>query len=167
VKKVYTKAVIAAIAVTMCMTAVAQEKGDKAVGGFGAWHAGSGYGWTHINYAVGGKFRYNILDAVRVESALTIILPGSNYHFTSWDLSLNGHYLLRIAGVMTAYPLAGLGFVDVIHKNDYYSSSLYFNIGSGIDFKLTGQLYINAEVKCTGFNDLNMLKLSAGVVYKF
>jgi hypothetical protein len=57
-KKAFKKvAMIAIAAVTMSMAAVAQEKGDKAIGG--NFVLGTGDNYSSIG--IGANFRYNIL----------------------------------------------------------------------------------------------------------
>jgi outer membrane protein X len=169
-KKYLTRTAIAVIAVTMCVTAFAQEKGDKAVGAnfvFGGSRYSSS---TYTNIGVSGKARYNIFDAVRAEGELTFFLPKNNV--TSLDLSLNGHYLLPISDAMTVYPLAGLGFYNSFYKNSGLSNynDVCFNLGGGIDFNITDQLYFNVEAKFKIVNRYsygNVMLVSAGIIYRF
>ena len=172
-KKIITKAAIVAIAVTMCMTAFAQEKGDKAVGANFVFSGNRYAGYTYTNIGISAKGRYNVFDAIRAEGELTFFLP-KNY-WTSVDLSLNAHYLLPIADMITVYPLAGIGIYNSFYTGKGIGYSNYndvcFNLGGGIDFNITDQLYFTVEAKAKiadrhYYGSLNLL-VSAGVAFKF
>ena len=173
-KTFLSKMAIVAIAVTMIMPVFAQEKGDKAVGGNFVFSGSRSGGYTYTNIGVSAKARYNILDAVRAEGELTFFIPKNSW--TSVDLSLNGHYLLPIADMITVYPLAGLGFYNSFYAGkssgliyDNYNE-VCFNLGGGIDFNITDQLYFTAEAKfkiVSRYSYGNVILLSAGIAYKF
>jgi outer membrane protein X len=174
-KRVFFKRVaIAAIAVlTMCVAAGAQEKGDMAAGG--SLVLGSGDSFTNIG--VGAEFRYNVTNPLRLEGSFTYFLKKD--YLTMWDLSVNGHWLFPVADRITVYPLAGLGILN--YGYDYSvdlggwgsydgsgsTSDFAFNLGGGIDLKLTDKLILNAELKYKISDVWDRLLLSAGVAYKF
>jgi len=173
-KTFLSKMAIVAIALTMSLPVFSQEKGDMAVGGNFVF-AGNRYGgsmYTHMG--VSAKARYNILDAIRAEGELTLFLP--KYSRTSVDLSVNAHYLVPLADAVTVYPLAGLGIYNSFYNGKSIGYSNYnnvcFNLGGGIDFHITDQLYFNIETKIkivdqyTYYGSVNLL-VSAGVAYKF
>jgi len=171
-KTFLSKMAIVAIAVTMSLPVFAQEKGDKAIGGNFVFSGSRHGGYTYTHLGVSAKARYNILDAVRAEGELTFFLPKD--YWTSVDLSLNGHYLLPIADMITVYPLAGLGIYNSFYTgkgigyNNY--NDVCLNIGGGIDFNITDQLYFTVEAKFKIVNRYsygNVILLSAGVAYKF
>ena len=158
------KAAIALIAATMSVSAVAQSKGDMAAGG----HLVIGTGDSYTNIGIGGKFQYNVIDPVRLEGSFTFFLKKD--YVSMWDLSVNGHYLFPVADRITVYPLAGLGIYGT--KVDFgfgsvSGSDVCINLGGGIDFKLTDQLFLTGELKYKIVNNWNRLMLSAGVAYKF
>jgi outer membrane protein X len=155
--------IVACLAVTMSMAA--QSKGDMAVGG----NLVIGTGDSYTNIGISPKFQYNVTDPIRLEGSLTFFLKKDYISF--WDISVNGHYLFPVADQITVYPLAGLGIFG--WKTDYFGlgsasgSDLCVNLGGGIDFKLTDQVFLNAELKYKIVNNWNRLLLSAGVAYKF
>jgi outer membrane protein X len=169
----FRKVAIVAIAVlTMSVAAQAQVKGDMAAG------AGLvlGTGNSFSNYGLGAKFQYNVLDPLRLEGAFTYFLKKD--YTTMWDLSVNGHWLFPISDKMTVYPLAGLGLLNYGYdldlglgawgiKDSGSTSDFAFNLGGGIDLKLTDKLVFNAEVKYKLSDIWDRLLLSAGVAYRF
>jgi outer membrane protein X len=93
-----------------------------------------------------------------------------------WDLSVNGHWLFPVGDKLTVYPLAGLGilnsgasvslgygFGDVSTSASYFA----FNLGGGLDYKLTDKLTGNVELKYKIADIWDRLLLSAGVAYRF
>ena len=164
-KKVFKIAIVAIAAVTMSVAAQAQQKGDMAAGG--SLVIGTGDSFTNVG--ISGKFLYNVTDPIRMEGSLTFFLKKNNVSF--WDISVNGHYLFPVADQITVYPLAGLGIfgskVDMGSWGSYSNSDVCFNIGGGMDFKLTDQLFLNAELKYKIVNHWNRLMISAGITYKF
>ena len=173
-KTFLSKIAIVAIALTMNLPVFSQEKGDMAIGGNFVF-TGNRYDRSmNTRMGVSAKARYNILDAIRAEGELTLFLPKNS---VTWvDLSLNGHYLLPIADAVTVYPLAGLGIYNWFYtgKGVGYSNhnDVCFNLGGGMDFYITDQLYFNVEAKIKLVNgyyhygNINLL-VSAGVAYKF
>jgi outer membrane protein X len=167
-KKVFLRSMaIAAIAVlTVSMPAVAQEKGDMAAG------AGLtlGMGDRFTNYGLGAKFQYSVLDALRLEGAFTYFLKKD--YTTMWDLSVNGHWLFPVGDKMTVYPLAGLGILNYgidlgLGGLGASTSDFAFNLGGGLDLKLTDQLIFNVEAKYKISDYWDRMLLSAGLAYRF
>jgi outer membrane protein X len=168
-------AIIAIAVVTMCVSVTAQQKGDMAAGGFIA----IGMGDELTNVGIGGKFQYNVIDPLRLEGSLTFFLPkdmGFSSKFSMWDISVNGHYLIPVADQITVYPLAGLGILGVKSsvdlgslggKQTHSDSDVCVNIGGGVDFKLTDQIYLNGEMKYKIVKNWNRFIISAGIAFKF
>ncbi|GHT28410.1 hypothetical protein AGMMS49574_02650 [Bacteroidia bacterium] len=173
-KSIFRKVAVMAIAlVTMSVTVNAQEKGDMAAGG--NLVLGSGDSFTNIG--IGAKFQYNVTNPLRLEGSFTYFLKKD--YLTMWDLSVNAHWLFPVADKVTVYPLAGLGILN--YGYDYSvdlgewgsvggsgsTSDIAFNLGGGIDYKLTGKLILNAELKYKISDTWDRLLLSAGLAYKF
>ena len=163
-KKFFMKAAIAVIAMfTISLTAVAQQ-GDMAVGG------NLVFGTGNSNLGIGAKFQYNVTNPLRLEGSFTYF-PKKDY-VTMWDLSANAHWLFPVADRVIVYPLAGLGYISSgasIGDSDFLVSVSYtelnLNLGGGVDFLLSDNLALNAELKFKtgGWG----LLLSAGLAYKF
>lgn len=138
--------------------AYGQEKGDIAVGG------NIGVGLDDFNnFGLTAKFQWNITDELRLE-------PSTGYYFENdnvdmWDMNINLHYLFKPTNLINLYPLAGF---TILHA-DYGRSDTEFgvNLGGGIDFKLTNNFSIGAELKYQLVPDWNRFVLSAGVTYRF
>ena len=155
---------IAVIAVlTMSMPAQAQQKGDMAAGG----NLVIGTGDSYTNIGIGAKFQYNVTDPIRLEGSFTYFLEKD--HVSMWDLSVNGHYLFPVADQITVYPLAGLCILGVKVSGwggSASDSDIAFNLGGGIDYKLTDKLTLNAEAKYKICNGWDRALLSVGVAFK-
>jgi outer membrane protein X len=182
-KSIFRKVAIVAIAVlSMSVAANAQEKGDMAAGG----NLVLGFGDSFTNFGIGGKFQYNIMNPLRLEGSFTYFLPKkqgvsgvAESSVSMWDLSVNAHYLFSVADKIKVYPLAGLGIlgtsasaeVDLGEYGNYggsaSASEFGFNLGGGIDFRLTDKLILNAELKYKLGSTWDRLLLSAGLAYKF
>jgi outer membrane protein X len=173
-KRVFRRVAIVAIAVlSMSVAANAQEKGDMAAGG--NLVMGSGDGFT--NFGIGAKFQYNVMNPLRLEGSFTYFLKKD--YLTMWDLSVNGHWLFPVGDKLTVYPLAGLGIlnygydysVDLGGWGNYGSSAstsdFAFNLGGGVDFKLTDKMILNAELKYKISDVWSRVLISAGLTYKF
>jgi outer membrane protein X len=159
---------IAIAAGTMSTMAVAQEKGDKAVGGKLALGAGDSY----TNLGLGARFRYNVTAPLRLEGSFTYFLPKD--HMSMWDSGVDAHWLFSAGDRLTVYPLAGLGILGWRYSYDIdwlgssaSNSDFTFDLGGGVDFKLTNRLFLNAELKYKITDYWDRLLLSAGIVCKF
>jgi opacity protein-like surface antigen len=102
---------VATLVVALVMVgfnAYAQEAGEMAAGGNVGVNIGDGV----TNFGIGGKFQYNVAKVgtgiIRGEGAFTYYLGD----FSFWDLSVNGHYLIKLpTPKLAVYPLAGLSIV--------------------------------------------------------
>jgi len=170
------RAAITVIAVlAMSVAAVAQITGDKAVGANLVFGSGDGLS----NVGIGAKFQYNVTDPIRLEGSFTYFFKKD--YVSMWDFSVNAHYLFHVADQITVYPLAGVGLLGVtasipkIDLGDFgiigggssSKTEFGFNLGGGIDYKLTDQLFLNAELKYKIYNNWDRFLISVGVGYKF
>ena len=173
-------AIVAIAVVTISVSVTAQQKGDMAAGG----NLVVGFGDKVTNIGIGGKFQYNVIDPLRLEGSITLFLPKTEtetflgekykYKWSMWDISVNAHYLFPVASQVTVYPLAGLGILGVTGKfteggRSYSNSESYFafNLGGGVDFKLTDQIFLNSELKYKLCKDWDRFNFSVGVAFKF
>lgn len=165
-KSVFKRMAIVAIAMlTMSVAVNAQEKGDMAAGGNLVF--GSGDNLT--NFGIGAKFQYNVTTPIRLEGSFTYFLEKD--FVSMWDLSVNGHYLFPVVDQITVYPLAGVGILgSKVNFGGFASASdseFAFNLGGGIDFKLTEKLILNAELKYKLGDTWDRLLISVGAAFKF
>ena len=146
-----------AAAVCLSATASAQDKGDWAivprVNIYTAWD-------TDTVFGIGAAGRYNILDQLRVEPALTFLL----HDHCSIDVNCDIHYLFPVADRWTVYPLAGISF------NDFGDWSAGTNRGAGFDYAVADRWDITAGLKYmieTHKDWSNPLVITVGASYRF
>ncbi|MDR1335400.1 MAG: porin family protein [Tannerella sp.] len=181
-KSVFRIVAICTVAVfTVSVTAGAQKKGDKAVGG--NLVLGSGDNFT--NHGIGAKFQYNVTTPLRLEGSFTYFLPKkqgvsglAEATINMWDLSVNGHWLFPLSNNVKVYPLAGASLLgtsasakvtvgDKGGSSKSSASEFGFNFGGGLDFKLTDNFVLNGELKYRLGSNWDRFLLSVGVAYRF
>lgn len=169
------KLLLLVCAAVMSLSASAQA-GDKALG------AQLVFGSETNSIGVGVKGQYYFTDQIRGEGSFDYFLK--NKGISMWDINANVHYLFDVANKVKVYPLAGLGYTnwsytnDVIvidangHKNVVENKGsdgrLAINLGGGVEYELTKDLSVNAELKYQIVsNNYSQLVLGVGVAYKF
>lgn len=83
------------------LTASAQ-KGEHSVG------AHLEYGTEVSNVGFGAKYRYNVLEALRLEGAFDYFLKKDGV--SAWDINITAHYLFPVGKGFKVYPLAGITY---------------------------------------------------------
>jgi outer membrane protein X len=172
--------IIIAVA-AMSTGAVAQEKGDAAIGANLLTGSGSGY----TNVGIGAKFLYNVTDPVRMSAEFDYFLKKDNV--SMWDFSAYVHYLIPVVDRFTLYPSVGLGLINTKVSGDAISGSLgesgnilgidisessassndfAFSVGGGADYELTDNLVLNGGFRYKVKNN-GRLNIVAGIAYKF
>ena len=137
------------------------------------------YGTDVSNFGIGVRARYDLNEQFRLDGNFNYYFKKNGLEF--WDINANLHYLFNITDEFTVYPLGGLGLGSIkatpeiknpLTGETFYGPStsdtkLGFNIGGGVDFALTDDLYLNGEVKYQIVSGYNQAVMSAGIVYKF
>jgi outer membrane protein X len=151
---------------TMNAAAVAQKKGEMAVGG----NLLIGTGDSYTNLGIGAKFLYNVTDPIRLAGEFDFF-PTQN-HTSIWDLSAYGHYLFPVADKIILFPSVGLGLIGIGYSSSVpgvrpnSSGDFALSLGGGIDYELSYNLVLNGELRFKIENG-SRLNLVAGLVYKF
>jgi outer membrane protein X len=181
---IFKKVAIVAIALGVGISVNAQSAGDKA---FGA-HIAIGTDSDFPSFGIGAKFQYNAADPLRLEGSFTYFFPKTEEEsmfgvklkasLSMWELGATGHYLLPVADKITLYPLAGLSVVGLkakvegsgwgsSAKESESDTNLGINLGAGLDFKITDDFFLNAELKYKIVKDWSSLWISVGITKMF
>jgi len=178
--KIKKMAIIAIAAVTMGMTANAQEQGDMAVGvNMVGWltpsykHVVFGRVPSYTNIGIGAKFSYNATYLLRFAGEFDYFLEKDYNKF--WDLSVYSHYLFPVATKAVIYPSVGVGMFSIKYSNPNYvgsttsDSRVVFSLGGGSDYELSSNLILNGEVRYKIFTNVvkNYFNFAIGLAYKF
>ena len=162
-KKTFKTMAIMAIAITMSLSAVAQQ-GEKAVGG----NLVIGMGDSYTNVGLGPKFFYNVTDPIRLAGEFDYFLKKD--YMSWWDFSVYGHYLFPVANEVAIYPSLGLGVMGVQFKYGGYSDSeskFAVSLGGGADYELSSNLTLNGELRIKLIENSNRVNIAIGLAYKF
>ena len=165
-KRVFKMAIVIIAAATMSMPAMAQQQGDKAIGG----NLVIGTGDSYTNVGIGVKFLYNVTDPIRLAGEYDFF-PKKDM-VTWWDFSVYGHYLFPVADKLVVYPSVGLGMVGSkveILGHSASGSDFGFSLGGGVDYALPSNpnLVLNGELRIKLFDGGNRINFAFGVAYKF
>lgn len=174
------KLMMIACMMLLSVGAFAQEAGKMAVGVNAAYGMASNY----KTFGFGGKFQYSITNEWRAEASGTYFLKKDNV--SAWDANLNVHYVIPISEGIYVYPLAGLTIFGIKADFDlpagaaaaaaaagyaidesYSETRVGFNAGGGIEYFLSEQFKINAEVKYQYTKDSDWPVISIGAAYVF
>jgi opacity protein-like surface antigen len=139
--------------------AVAQEKGDIAVG------AGVAYGFDVEEIGIQVNGYYTLNEKMRVGADFIYWLTGDDViDLTMWEFNGNFHYLFYNKNSLLLYGLGSLGYHQV--KTSYYDQSVSdseigFGIGAGLEYDLGSvKLYAEPRIFLSGFDQF---AISAGV----
>jgi opacity protein-like surface antigen len=80
--------------------------GEKGVSSIGII---SGYAVENKAFAAGLDFRYNILDRLRLAPSVYHVLKSDSLGASTWYANIDAHYLARVSGTVTIYPIVGAG----------------------------------------------------------
>ncbi len=168
------KLLLLVCAAVMSLSASAQA-GDKALG------AQLVFGSETNNIGLGVKGQYYFTDQLRGEASVDYFFK--NKGFSMWDINANVHYLFDVANKVKVYPLAGLGYTNWSYTNDVIvidengnkrttefkgsDGRLAINLGGGVEYELTKNLSVNAELKYQIISNYSQLALGLGVACKF
>ena len=154
------------------------RKGDIAMG----VNAAVGLGTIFPNYGFGAKLQGYISDKNRLEGAFVYFLPeelsvlGIEMRMNMWNISANWHFLFSTSNRVMFYSLLGVGIVGVTTEFRTLSgdfgepvseNEFCFNLGGGMDIKLSNNWDFNAMLKYKKGNNWDFLRISTGFTYNF
>ena len=175
-KKVFKEVAVGIIALSMCVVANAQQKGDFSAG----VNLLGGYGGNVTDFGPGVVLSYNITDPIRVAGEFDF-LWGINDKSTSlvtltslWkEGSVYGHYLFPI-GTGYLYPLVGAGIVEMTAKVKVLGitesatlSKPVFSLGVGATGVINEKFNYSPEVRLKIVEDSFRYQFMIGIAYKF
>lgn len=138
---------------------MAQTKGTAAIG------ADLLYGTEVERAGLGIKMQYNVSDPIRLEADWQCYFRDRGYTF--WTVNLNAQYLISLAPAWKFYPLAGLGVCYCGWQHGDSSSKVGFNIGAGLQYDLTDNLFAAIEAKYQYFSHWDQGIFGIGIGYRF
>lgn len=159
------KKIMMIVCMMLVSAATFAEKGDKWVG----VNANYALDEDYHGFGLGAKAQYEMIDHVRLEGAF-------NYFFKQdgvslWDLNANLHYLIELSNDRAAaYPLVGVSLLSAnvdTEGTDNGGSDFGFNVGGGIEYHLTDNLKVNAELRYQLVKDWHHFVLAVGVAIPF
>jgi opacity protein-like surface antigen len=111
--------------------------------------------------AIEAKANFNVSDDIDISPSFDYFLINSNYDFSIFMLSADGHYNFDAGDQFTVYPLIGLNYLSISGNGYSYSDGIGLNVGGGASYGISDNLKLYAEAKYvrTGFG------LSAGVLF--
>lgn len=130
------------------------------------------------NFGFGGKFQYTFSALpLRAEASANYFLKKDEC--TMWDINANVHYLFGLGDKLRAYPIFGVtllgskvsmpamdyGYGVEVEGEDASDTNVGINAGAGIEYQLTNNLYIGAEVKYQIVKDWDRPVVSVGLTY--
>ena len=176
--RVANKVAITGIALMMSFSAVAQQKGDFAVG----LNALSGfYADDVIGIGIGPKILYSVTDKIRLAGELDFSFGTKTeglgtMTFGYRDFSLYGHYLIPYSDGMLFYPLVGIGMFRVSWEANVLGitvvaepeSRAVFTLGGGVEgsFAKYPNLVYSSEFRLKIHGGTHFI-LAAGLAYRF
>jgi len=163
---------LVALIATTTMGAFAQsDKGEKSVVIHGGVKSNPG------RFMLGAEGRYNIIDNLRLAPDVYFVFPKDKV--TGLDVDVNLQYVINLNSVtpdLAVYPLMGLSMQNnrfsgrTIAGDVKVPSSSYtdwgFNLGGGIEYGITGNSFLNLEMKYT-FSDADCFTVFFGYGFKF
>lgn len=130
-------------------------------------HLRLGYATEREQVGVGAQARFGVTEQIRFSPEALIMLPKN--HTVGIDLNANVEYVFPLENGLSVYPLAGLNMANGRFSYQGYSdsyTSFGLNIGGGIDYKLSGNNYLNAELRYT-LSDGDYASILVGYGFKF
>ena len=176
-KTVFLKraAIVVIAMLTISLSAAAQlKKGDMDAGVNLLYGTTSGYS----DLGLGAKFRYNVIDPVRLAAEFDYFLKKD--YMSTWDFSVYGNYLFPVADKLVVYPEIGLGVVGTtvsvptisvpgygnIGGGSASGSNFALSLGGGVDYQLSPNLVLNGQLRYKTITG-GWFNILVGIAYKF
>ena len=130
---------ITLIATLGVLSSNAQEKGSLSVGG--TINAGTAIPTASL----GATVQYNITNDFRLAGNLDYFIK--NKGVSSFDISVDVHYVFKISKLFSVYPIVGVG-ISILSVEDFGSRVPFIaNFGGGLQFDVSDRFRINFEIK--------------------
>ena len=147
------KIILVAVATLVSLAAFGQSR--FAVG------AGASYAFDPELLGITLKGQYNVTEQIRPEASFTYFFEKNNVK--SWAFDANFQYLFDL-GTVNVYPLAGLSYIhysidvpnmpvsyndeiEIVGGNSTSDGKLGINLGGGVEYPISENLSLGAELK--------------------
>lgn len=121
------------------------------------------------NMGLGVKLQSQMFDAFRLEPAFNYFFKHNNT--TTWDISLNVHYLLNVTNKFDVYPLVGIGYshwmFDLGSDTSMNKDRLAVNIGVGGEIGISRHVALTGELRYQLMKDYGQIVPAVGLKYIF
>jgi len=116
---------------------------------------------AYNNLAIEAKANFNVTDDISVSPSFDYFLVDSDFDYTMFMVSADGHYNFEVSDGFTAYPLLGLNYFNISGNGYSFGTGIGLNIGGGATYSLSDSMKLYAEAKYvrSGFG------LSAGLMF--
>jgi len=174
--KWYSFVMLLLIALSLSFPAIAQEKGDVAIGINGL---GGIYVDNTFSFGFGLKLLYNITAPLLLTGEMdfsTGVNLDNNIAARGFqDYSLYVHYLLPVSKKVAVYPLVGGGVLRTKSKTDFSGIAekaidyrFVSSLGAGFDYAITNNLTSSVELRFKHrHHGRNHYIYLASIAYKF
>ena len=136
----------------------AQNKGDFALGG------GVSFGTAIPTASLGIIAHYNIDDRFRLAGNLDYFIK--NQGVSTFDVTVDAHYLIPLNNTIAIYPLAGIG-ISALSVWGESRVPFVANIGVGCQFNVAQNFRIGVEMKGRLGNGVSQFIVGPSFMYAF
>ncbi len=155
---------VVCLALLGATSAMALEKGDKAVG------INIMYGTEIESLGVGVKAQYAFHEHWRGEGSFNYFFRRHDTHM--WDINLSAHYLINLGEKFRVYPLAGPTIVNSTKDlgGDGVNQSITkfgLNLGGGAEYCVSDNFAVGMEIRYSIVSKIDQAVLGVGAAYHF
>lgn len=156
--------IVACLLVALCSlfaTGVASaQRGEKTLGVAGGYS-----GYNNSGY-LKAYFQYTIIDHLRLAPEIGYSFKG-DHGASAFEAALDVQAPFRVARGFSLYPLAGFSFNSWNYDGGGTANRAGFDLGGGMELKVTPNLKLSLQGKYTFMNDTGGCWIDFGIGYVF